>query len=76
MEARHFADPRKDKKLRSSLSRNVLASLIETLLADTSRGETSFKEVCNTKLDENGNFVFGLAGSELRRGKIFLFLML
>lgn len=59
------------------LPTQTLISLLETFLADvtTTPGSvirSSFKSVCDNEQDNTGNLVFGIRGSELRRGQYYL----
>jgi hypothetical protein len=50
----------------------VLIILLESILAGEDTRYASFKHFCDIKKDDQGNHIFGEAGSGLRRGKYFV----
>ena len=58
--------------VKQELPRKVLIVLLESILAREDKNNYfSFKHLCNSKKDDEGNLVFGEPASELRRGKLW-----
>ena len=60
----------------SRIPKQVLLSLLDTIEEQVKREDTtevaaasSFKNICDTKRDDNGHLLFGTIGSDLRRGE-------
>jgi len=51
------------------VSTDILISLLESILSGETNQYASFKDFCDNKIDNEGNFLFGAPGTPLRRGK-------